>query len=259
MSQIEEGLYRIELGLQMFIERLAGQFVPGERLSELLAHRLMHAVRDGLQPLSDGRLAAPERLVLLVSPQELDLFRNPVWLREIESSLRRSGLEQGILFSTESFLQVDASLQLSPGELDVRPLDHTGSISQTTDVSMTGLRPPGESETEIPHGAYLIVDGVQVFPLTQPVVNLGRRPDNDLVIDDPRISRTHSQIRLRAGRFALFDLESSGGTFVNGKRIYQHILQPGDVISLAGVPIIYGQDSPILSETQEMEPDPSKP
>ncbi len=39
-------------------------------------------------------------------------------------------------------------------------------------------------------------------------------------------------------------LESSGGTFINGQRIHQSILYPGDVISLAGVNLIFGQDLP---------------
>ena len=43
-------------------------------------------------------------------------------------------------------------------------------------------------------------------------------------------------------RFVLFDLNSSGGTFVNGQRTDQSILYPGDVISLAGVTLIFGQD-----------------
>jgi pSer/pThr/pTyr-binding forkhead associated (FHA) protein len=41
----------------------------------------------------------------------------------------------------------------------------------------------------------------------------------------------------------LYDLGSSGGTFVNGKKITKVSLHPGDVISLAGVPIVYGQDA----------------
>jgi pSer/pThr/pTyr-binding forkhead associated (FHA) protein len=42
----------------------------------------------------------------------------------------------------------------------------------------------------------------------------------------------------------LFDLNSTGGTFVNGQRTSQTVLYPGDVISLAGVALIFGQDNP---------------
>jgi len=53
----------------------------------------------------------------------------------------------------------------------------------------------------------------------------------------------------------LFDLGSSGGTFVNQKRIKQIALHPGDVLSLAGVPLVYGQDSQSqIDETKEYLP-----
>jgi pSer/pThr/pTyr-binding forkhead associated (FHA) protein len=96
----------------------------------------------------------------------------------------------------------------------------------------------------LPENAFLIIEGVKVFPLKQSVVNIGRRLDNQLVIDDPRVSRNHAQLRAINGRFVMFDLNSTGGTFVNGQRANQTVLYPGDVISLAGVALIFGQDNP---------------
>jgi pSer/pThr/pTyr-binding forkhead associated (FHA) protein len=92
--------------------------------------------------------------------------------------------------------------------------------------------------------AFLIISGTKVFPIQAAVTNIGRRADNHLIIDDPRISRYHAQIRYVRGRFIIFDLDSTGGTYVNGQRASQSILYAGDVISLAGLPIIFGQDSP---------------
>ena len=40
----------------------------------------------------------------------------------------------------------------------------------------------------------------------------------------------------------LYDLGSTGGTFVNGQGVQECVLRPGDVISLAGVSLIYGED-----------------
>lgn len=59
-----------------------------------------------------------------------------------------------------------------------------------------------------------------------------------------RVSRTHAQLRAVHGHYVLFDLNSTGGTYVNGQRISQHALKAGDVISLSGVPLIYGEDTP---------------
>ena len=61
-------------------------------------------------------------------------------------------------------------------------------------------------------------------------------------LDNALISRTHAQIRARHGRFMLFDLGSKSGTLVHGIAIKQHILRPGDVITIADVQLVYGEE-----------------
>ena len=98
--------------------------------------------------------------------------------------------------------------------------------------------------SRIPEDAFIIVDGIKVIPLNQPLIRIGRRVENNLVLDDPRVSRSHAELRAINGRYVLFDLNSTGGTFVNGVRITQTVVYPGDVISLAGVNLVYGQKNP---------------
>lgn len=102
----------------------------------------------------------------------------------------------------------------------------------------------GDDVSTIPEDAFVIIDGTRVIPLNQAVINIGRRIENTLVVDDPRVSRTHAQMRAINGRYIIFDLNSTGGTFVNGERVKQTVLYPGDVISLAGADLIYGQKNP---------------
>ena len=99
-----------------------------------------------------------------------------------------------------------------------------------------------EAGDAIPENAFLIIEGLRVHPLREAVVNIGRRLENHVIIDDPRISRQHAQLRAIKGHFVLFDLNSTGGTFVNGQRADQTVLYPEDVISLAGVILVFGQD-----------------
>jgi hypothetical protein len=91
--------------------------------------------------------------------------------------------------------------------------------------------------------AFVILDGERTIPLQESVVNIGRRLDNQIIVDDPRVSRNHAQLRLRFGHYVLYNLGSTGGTFINGQRVEECVLRPGDVISLGGVPLIYGEDS----------------
>lgn len=91
--------------------------------------------------------------------------------------------------------------------------------------------------------AFVILDGQRTINLRDNVVNIGRRLDNQIIVDDPRVSRSHAQLRLRFGHYVVYNLGSTAGTFVNGQRIEECVLRPGDVISLGGVPLIYGEDS----------------
>jgi pSer/pThr/pTyr-binding forkhead associated (FHA) protein len=103
---------------------------------------------------------------------------------------------------------------------------------------------PRDDFTTIPEDAYFLIEGVKVIQLTQAVINIGRRVENNLVLEDPRVSRNHAQLRAINGRYVLFDLNSTGGTFLNGTQTTQAVLHPGDVVSLGGVTLVYGQKNP---------------
>jgi hypothetical protein len=250
LGQIQGRLAQIEQRLQGIVEGSAQRLFPGRRVSELLARRLLEGVRDGLHVEADGQVAAPEQLILFINPGEIELFKNPRWLDELETALRAGGSEAGVCFPNGPFLLVQMDASLATGEVRVATQEHSSAISRTSDM----LSAPG-GESKGPEGAFLIVDGTRLFPLELPVVNIGRRPDNQLVIDDARISRTHAQLRLVGGQYVIFDLDSSGGTWVNGKPVRQQRLRPGDVILLSGLPLVYGQESPGLGETQEYVPE----
>ncbi|MGI8586942.1 MAG: FhaA domain-containing protein [Chloroflexia bacterium] len=70
--------------------------------------------------------------------------------------------------------------------------------------------------------------------ITGPLTGLGRELDNDLVIEDSRVSRHHAQIIFQHNRYAVRDLGSTNGTFVNGRQVATCVLAPGDRISLGG-------------------------
>jgi len=96
----------------------------------------------------------------------------------------------------------------------------------------------------IPSNAVFVMEGGRSYPLDQASINIGRMLDNDLVIDDPRVSRHHAQLRAVDGHFVLLDTNSTGGIFINGRRVTQSVLYPNDSISLAGVILIFHQDEP---------------
>jgi len=87
-------------------------------------------------------------------------------------------------------------------------------------------------------GYLVVADGERasaVFPLPE-VTNLGRLGgDNDIILDDRRVSRRHARIRQQGAEFVLHDLASTNGTWVtDGKETRRieapHVLAEGDLI-----------------------------
>ena len=67
------------------------------------------------------------------------------------------------------------------------------------------------------------------FPLDKETITIGRRPSNDIHIDNLAVSGQHAVIKTIGKDAFLEDLGSTNGTLVNRKKIQQHILQQDDV------------------------------
>ena len=68
------------------------------------------------------------------------------------------------------------------------------------------------------------------FTLEEHVVTIGRRPESNIVLADPNVSRNHAEIRPQGDGFVLIDLGSTNGSKVNGVRVDQRLLTDGDEI-----------------------------
>ena len=235
-------LQELETRLQTLIEVDLLNLLPGRNVEDVVVQKLASAIQLNTTTLDDGSIVAPNVYTLILHPEASTKWQDQellaVLLHSITTVIQEAGfritISPTITFTTDDKLPLNdarivASHRIEPmAETNASPLD-TGKL---------------EDFTKLPENAFLIVEGVKVFPLKLPVVNIGRRLDNQLIIDDPRVSRNHAQLRAIKGRFVVFDLNSTGGTFVNGQRASQTVLYPGDVISLAGVALIFGQDNP---------------
>jgi hypothetical protein len=79
----------------------------------------------------------------------------------------------------------------------------------------------------------LSLDGQQMaeYNMNKERYTIGRLPDNDIRIDNPAVSGHHSLIINILNDSFLEDLNSTNGTYVNGKLIKKHALQHGDVVT----------------------------
>jgi len=76
---------------------------------------------------------------------------------------------------------------------------------------------------------------VESFDLKLGVNRLGRTLDNDIRINRPAISTSHCEIRWMNDEVTVKDLDSTNGTFINGQRIAEGRLAPGQVLRVGDV------------------------
>jgi predicted component of type VI protein secretion system len=76
--------------------------------------------------------------------------------------------------------------------------------------------------------------GEQVYRIEKPVIKIGRQLNNDIIVEDKRVSRYHAQIKFQLdGQFAIFDLGSTNGITINGiPHQRHHILRNGDCFTI---------------------------
>lgn len=265
MSWIENALTRLEARLRMLIEGTSTRDGFPRRLHRVLERDLIHAMRAGLRQLSDepgqslGKRIAPDQYTLVLPTVEAQiLLTHPTELDRLIDIMQDFAVRMGIIFKVHPTLRVVAdphSVKLSILPEFCDPELGNSSTFQLSEPDEVRQMPNGK----LPN-AYLIVNGLKTFVITCPVVNIGRDPSNQLQLKDPRISRQHAQLRLVHGHFVIFDLDSRDGTFVNGVPVSSHALNPGDVIQLAGVPLVYGQETSLpASQTQELPANPPPP
>lgn len=137
-----------------------------------------------------------------------------------------------------------------------------GSAHSPTREIVSALSPTDSTaiHAEAPQQCYwLIGNDAKVahvrIAITSPVL-VGRAPNNQVVIDDSRLSRQHSRFAAEREGCVVYDLASANGTWVNGVRIHRHVLQRGDVVRVGSYefrvdvgPIPSNRQIPIETQT----------
>jgi hypothetical protein len=71
-------------------------------------------------------------------------------------------------------------------------------------------------------------------------VTIGREDDNDIQLNDDRVSRFHAKLQDDGGRVILTDLDSTNGTRVNGHPVQMKVLQMGDLVMVGRCVLLFG-------------------
>jgi hypothetical protein len=93
----------------------------------------------------------------------------------------------------------------------------------------------------------------QIFELTKNEVSIGRDISNDFVINDAEVSRKHAKLTLEGDRYKIEDLNSTNGTYIDGRRLIgPHVLAIGEII-------MFGDNVGVVFDGEPATPDVTIP
>src|SRR5437899_9074611 len=83
---------------------------------------------------------------------------------------------------------------------------------------------------------------------------IGRVEDNTFQISEPSVSSHHCEVLLRGADVVVRDLESTNGTFINGEKVRESVLKPGQVLRLGQIEMRLETDSTTASAAPSTTP-----
>jgi len=257
-SMNDQHITRLEAQLERLVEGVFSQLFGKKFGAQDIAMQLARAMEDGAraQQTGDARPLAPDRYTIYLHSQVRNplLERQPQLAQRLSEHLVELASSAGYRLVGVPTIDIVANDEMAVNAVQVRAR-HLQKKHSTTAV-MQRVDPPVSQD--VPQNPQLLLHGQIVVPLTRDVINVGRSRDNQIVIDDSAVSRHHLQLRLRFGRYILFDTQSHGGTTVNDVPVKEHMLQTGDVICIGTTRLVYMEDH-ALNETQTGAHDPSPP
>lgn len=218
----------------------AGRLHPVE-----IAKKVARALDAG-QTVAAGKILVPNAYTVLLSSQDfasVSTFRQSLE-RELLAYVRSLAAERQATFVASPRLSVEEDAALRPRRTRVVATLSDAPVrleQENMPVQATAQAPVLEVRAAMLRSAQLTLADGRTLPLDRAVVSLGRALDNDVVLEEGRVSRRHAQIRFMHNSFCLYDLASANGTQVNGQAVDQVILRDGDTISLGGFDMTFHQ------------------
>jgi FHA domain/FhaA, N-terminal domain len=204
-----------------------------------------------VRAMEDNSSRSDQLLVYVVSLNPVDcralLENNPGMEDRLGTAAWEMGRRYGLpVYAKPNIMLVeDGRVRRGSVRVDVRSEAAVGDTTQLGDGKGAAQKALNGIEAL---DAFLIIQGKKHVALDKPLVTIGRRPDNDIVIDAPTVSRQHAQIRWRFDRFVIYDVSGRGRTKINGEPISERVLAPGDVIALSDVLLVYAEGAERDSE-----------
>ena len=242
---------RVESFVSRIIEGWSARLFGAKLQPVQIAKRLIRAM-EGHQTISLSKTFVPNSYVVSLSQTDFAQFEQyrKSLERDLSETLLGAARERNFTLLAYPSVEIERAEDMAPGDIRVS--------CALVDMSGEEVEPDAKSLGAVESGHTMVLDreallkdrprapkasleqrdGSPVRLGPDPVL-IGRDSQNDVVLDDRRVSRKHAEIRLRLGRYTLYDLQSTNGTFVNGRRVAEKVLDDGDKISVGGLEVVF--------------------
>jgi hypothetical protein len=223
-----------------------------------LAHKLAKEMEDN-QMASVSRVYVPNHYRVFLSPTDREQFTSyePALRKELSDYLLEHARQESFALSTRPQVEFHTDERLDLGEFGIQaqllappeeekeepgpaPGPSAGDFGHTMVYSPS--RDARRIEPAQDRRQALLVGEGRRNVLSGSRVVVGRSREADIVISDPNISRRHAELRRGDEGWQIVDLGSTNGIKVNGRRVDQQALRPGDQITVGVTDLTFELD-----------------
>jgi hypothetical protein len=237
-------LRSLELKLEQIVEGAFSRAFKARVQPVELARKLAKEM-ESHRAASVSRIYVPNEYVVYLSRDDRKQFEGyeEALLDELSAHLLEHAARENLALLTRPKVSFETDRRLRMGEFGiqarlVKPAEGPHEVAQG-DLGATMVYSASRVREELPAEpgvapkpalrALLVADGKR-FVIDRPRAVVGRSQRCDYVLSDPNVSRRHFELQLRGADWYLVDLDSTNGVTLNGKRVRDSRLRPGDEI-----------------------------
>jgi hypothetical protein len=209
-----------------------------------IARKLAKEMQDN-KTVSISRTYVPNQYLVYLSEQDRKQFEGyeDGVLKELSDYLLEHARDEGLALITRPTVEFRTDDRLGLGEFGIQAMLVRGPESDDAEPEQADFgntmvysvdREAWQLDAPQPvsDGRAMLVGGGRRTVLSGSRFVIGRSRDADLMLDDPNVSRRHAELRRDEGGWTVADLASTNGVKVNGRRVAEHRLSPGDEITV---------------------------
>jgi hypothetical protein len=247
----------MERFFERIFERPAARLLA-PRLEAVHLQRHLERAMEGDRSRQGSRWRVPARYRVILNPADLVALSGREALpSELAEMLREHARRRGYVLDARPSVRLEAAPRIAAGDAVVLTDDPLAAAERAAEPPVEGspVVPPPTTDPSPPAQP---AGGTAVFEAAKPVspkatiavrtpgrdvvrlpvegasLRVGRARDNDIVLDDSRVSRHHGQISVRLGTLIYTDLGSTNGSYLQGSRVHEIALGPHDILQLGG-------------------------